>query len=62
MTMTSRSLWRPSNPDEPARIVEVLAIVYHGNRIDGALIREIGKPLRGMAIVPLYELEKMRGE
>lgn len=62
MKTTNRSLWTPSDRDEPARVVEVLAIVYHRDRIDGALIREIGKPLRGMAIVPLYELEKVRGE
>lgn len=40
----------------------MLAIYYQGTSLQGALIREINKPLRGMAVVPLYELRKVKDD
>lgn len=60
MNRPQLSTWCPSDPKEKRRIVEVLAVYYRGDLIQGALIREINKPLRGMAVVPLYELRKVK--
>lgn len=53
-------LWVPSDRREKRRLVEVLAIYYQGNVIEGALIREVDKPLQGVGIVPLHELREWR--
>lgn len=54
-------LWSPSDPADKPRIVELLAIYHRRGLVDGALIRETNKPLRGMAIVPVYELRMIKG-
>ena len=60
MTQALR-LWWPSDGGKP-RIVELLSIHldYRQSRIVGAVIREVNKPLRGVAFVSMYELQKVK--
>lgn len=53
-------LWHPSDHTEKQRLVELLAIYHRNGRFYRAVIREMDKPLRGVAIVPLHELRMVR--
>ena len=61
--MKALRMWHPSNGERP-RLVELLAIYisYRQDKIEGGVIREMNKPLNGVAFVPLYELRKVRSD
>ena len=57
--MAVEAWWNPAEPERP-RAVQVLAIVRRSGQAEEALIIETGKPLNGVAQVPLTELKRVR--
>ncbi len=60
--MNERRCWRPSDPKERKRTVEIVGLVYRERLLVGAVVKETDRHLNGVALAHLLELGKVVGD